>query len=254
MAAFATRDLDRPLGGRFVLSARPFETEMLGIPTSHLEIEGGDDGQVGAAISSALAEAAQNGTRLVTCRRPDSDSAILCALQAAGFHVIECLLTLECDLRHASGRIPDRVRIAQQTDADAVATIAAEAFHYDRFHADPMVPDDAADRLKGRWARNSVNGRADTVFVSEEAGRITGFNACLMRDDTAVIDLIGVANGAQRRGFGHDLVAASLEYYSGKAARMLVGTQSTNLASLALYEAANFRIKSSAFTLHAHLS
>jgi ribosomal protein S18 acetylase RimI-like enzyme len=151
----------------------------------------------------------------------------------------------------------DHLRLAQRADADAdadaVAAIAATAFRHDRFHADPLVPDAAADRFKEVWARNCVNGRADAVFVTEESGRINGFNACLLRGDTVAIDLIAVANGAQRRGLGRSLVDAALSYYFGKAARIIVGTQSANQPSLALYEAAGFRIKSSAFTLHAHL-
>jgi ribosomal protein S18 acetylase RimI-like enzyme len=238
---------------RVSLLPRPFETEMLGMPAAQLDIEGVDNGNLSPAISAALDQAARAGTRLVSCRRPDSDIPVIGALQDAGFRVIECLVTLQCELPHRIAKMPERVRLATRTDADAVAAIASSSFRHDRFHADPKVSDEAADRLKGAWARNAVNGRADAVFVTEDTGTLTGFNACLVRGDTAVIDLIGVANGAQRRGFGRDLVAASLAHYAGKAQRMIVGTQSANQASLALYEAAGFRVKSAAFTLHAHL-
>jgi ribosomal protein S18 acetylase RimI-like enzyme len=253
MAQPATQRREGQTSARVTVSARPFETEMLGIPVAHLDIEGVDGHELLPKISSALAEAARAGTRLVSCRRPDGDVTVLGALQAAGFRVIECLITLQCDLRRAVGKMPERVRLATWTDDNAVAAIASSSFRHDRFHADPQVSDEAADRLKGAWARNSVNGRADAVFVTEEGGRLTGFNACLLRGDEAVIDLIGVADVAQRRGFGRDLVAASLAHYAGKAQRMIVGTQSANHASLALYETAGFRIKSTAFTLHAHL-
>jgi ribosomal protein S18 acetylase RimI-like enzyme len=253
MAQPAKQQRKGQASARINISARPFETDMLGIPTAHLDIESVDHHDLLPEISSTLAEVARGGIRLVSCRCPDGNVSVLGALQAAGFRVIECLITLQCDLGQAVGGMPERVRLATRADTDAVAAIASASFRHDRFHADPRVSDEAADRLKGAWARNSVNGRADAVFVTEEEGRLTGFNACLLRGDEAVIDLIGVADGSQRRGFGRDLVAASLVHYAGKAQRMIVGTQSANHASLGLYDSAGFRIKSTAFTLHAHL-
>ena len=97
-------------------------------------------------------------------------------------------------------------------------------------------------------------GRADKVFVSRDAGRITGFNACLFRHGTAIIDLIGIAPGHQRKGLGRALMQAAMSHYSGKASSMLVGTQSRNHASLALYMSLGFRVHGSAFTLSKHLS
>jgi ribosomal protein S18 acetylase RimI-like enzyme len=99
-----------------------------------------------------------------------------------------------------------------------------------------------------------VLGRADTVFVTETAGEITGFNACMVCGGAAVIDLIGVAPGFQGRGLGRDLVNASRSHYAGRTSRMTVGTQTVNTASLALYLSCGFRIEASALTLHAHLS
>jgi ribosomal protein S18 acetylase RimI-like enzyme len=233
-----------------VATRRAFETEILGIATFGLEIEGHADA---AAIAKTLDAAKRAGARLLTCRRPETDRATIAALQACGFKVIECLLTLSRPLDINARSLPSGIRLSRKDDADGVATVGASIFRFDRFHMDPQVPKAAADRLKGAWARNSVEGRADAVFIAETDGRITGFNACLLRGDTAVIDLIGVRSGMQGRGIGRDLVAAALSHYAGRAARMIVGTQSANYASLALYHQAGFRIDNSAFTLHAHL-
>ena len=103
-------------------------------------------------------------------------------------------------------------------------------------------------------ARNSVLGRADRVFVTRDGDAITGFNACLRNGDDAVIDLIAVSRHYQGQGLGRALTVAAIAHYSGKSKRMNVGTQAGNVASLALYQSAGFRIMSSATTLHAHLS
>ena len=111
-----------------------------------------------------------------------------------------------------------------------------------------------ADRLKETWVRNSAAGRADAMLVAREDGRVVGFNACMRSGEAAVIDLIGVAPEAQGRGHGRALVEGALAHYAAAGAgEMTVGTQSKNVASLALYQACGFRVRSSQFTLHAHL-
>jgi dTDP-4-amino-4,6-dideoxy-D-galactose acyltransferase len=239
--------------GSATLVPCPFETEALNLATFRLDLAVEDDAPMSPLITAVLQAAKPAGARLVACRRPERDRHILSSLQACGFRTIECLLTLGRDLTGRAEPTSGRVRLAKREDAQRVAAIAAAAFRTDRFHADPMVPNDAADRLKSAWACNSVTGRADAVFVIEEGDQIIAFNACMLRGDTAVIDLIAVKPGLQGRGLGRDLVRASLVHYAGKAARMTVGTQSANYASLALYQASGFRVEGSALTLHAHL-
>lgn len=243
-------------GAVAVVADRAFETQLLGLPTRHVdEIRGLPPGSelpaplVGALLNALEAE----GARLVTCRRPESDRSTLAALQAGGFRVVECLLTLARSLNHGILSKPIGVALASAADADGCGAIGAAAFRYDRFHADCAIDERRASALKSAWARNSVLGRADAVFVTRSGGSVTGFNACLLRGDTAIIDLIGVAPQQQGKGLGRALVAAALAHYSGRARRMLVGTQSCNFGSLALYQGLGFRVESSALSLHAHL-
>ena len=246
---------DKGMGAVAVLGERAFESEMLAFPTRHLEeIRGTAHGEPSSAeIAGLLAALATAGVRLVTCRRPESDRAMLLALQAGGFRVIECLLTLARPLDGAVPAMPAGVSLAKPEDAEGCARVGGGAFRYDRFHADPTIDHGRADALKAAWAGNAVRGRADAVFVTRAGGAITGFSACLLRGDIAVIDLIGVAPAHQAQGLGRALTEAALAHYAGRAKRMLVGTQSCNYASLALYQRAGFRIESSALTLHAHL-
>ncbi len=246
---------ERGMGAVAVLAERGFESEILALPTRSLEeIRGAAPGEPSPAqIAHLLAALKGEGARLVTCRRPESDRAILLALQAGGFRVIECLLTLSRALDGAIPAMPSAVSLATSADANGCAAVGATAFRYDRFHADTAIERSRADALKAAWARNAARGRADAVFVTRAGGAVTGFNACLLRGDTAVIDLIGVAPAHQGRGLGRLLTDAALAHYAGRAKRVVVGTQSCNHASLSLYQRAGFRIESSALTLHAHL-
>ena len=231
---------------------RPFETEFLGRKTFHIDVIASSDSAAHAPfLSGTIERLFEEGCELLTSRRPEGEPTID-ALQAAGFREIERLVTLSRPLSKNSEPLPSGVEVAIPADAEGCAEVAAAAFTFDRFHADPAVNDAAASALKAQWARNAVGGRADRVFVTREGGTITGFNACLLRDDTAIIDLIGVAPSYQGRGLGRKLTAAAVAHYSGKATRITVGTQEHNAASLSLYRAAGFHPLSTAITLHLH--
>ena len=182
---------------------------------------------------------------LIACRVPAGDARGQ-VLAEAGFRPIERLVTFE--------RAIEGVRVAADlagaADAEDCAAIGATVFTHDRFHADPNIPDGVADEIKRRWVLNGVRGRADAPIVVRADGRIVGFNLCLRRGDVAVIDLIGVARAHQGKGLGRRLVEAALGHYAGSYAKMRVGTQDTNLASVALYERAGFNRVDTAETWH----
>ncbi|MGH7003310.1 MAG: GNAT family N-acetyltransferase [Alphaproteobacteria bacterium] len=251
----AVAECNGAVAGALSAIARPFESEALGRRTLHIDTVaawGGDD-VLPILAAGALDVLGTGGCQLVTCRRAEGERDVLAALQAGGFRVIECLLTLARPLTEDPTQAGADVALAGEADAEGCAAVGRSAFRYDRFHADPAIDNSAADALKALWARNAVRGRADAVFITKDKGAVTGFNACLRRGDTAVIDLIGVAPGHQGKGLGRALTAAALAHYRGKAARMTVGTQSCNVTSLGLYQSMGFRIEASALTLHAHL-
>ena len=249
------REQDGVSVGAAVVLDKPFESGILKRRVMQIDaIEAWErTNNLETLAVETLETLAKDGVDLVVCRRPESDRQTLAALQRAGMCVVECLMTLSHPLKDVPAAEAD-IAARDETDAAGCASVGARAFRFDRFHADPLVDDAAADALKGTWARNAVLGRADRVFVTRERDRITGFNACLLRDGNAIIDLIGVDPDFQGRGLGRRLVNAALAHYSGRAARLAVGTQSANHVSLALYQRAGFSVEHSALTLHAHLS
>jgi ribosomal protein S18 acetylase RimI-like enzyme len=198
-------------------------------------------------VSAAMAQK----VKLVTCRIPaDSDSAATQALVAAGFRLIERLVTF----RRPIAPIPEITRTvipAAPQDRDACVEIAVAALRQDRFHTDPKIDDQIADKIKAAWVSNNLAGRADTCLVARDgAGKAVGFNQLLRVGRDAVIDLIAVAPAAQQQGYGRAMVAAGLRAYSAQADTMRVGTQRSNRASLALYQSLGFALVREELTYH----
>jgi len=224
---------------------QPFEEALLGMLVWRVTVDGAarpDD--VAALAVSVRVE----GVGLAMCRLADGDPAIP-LFMAAGFRVVEVLLTHQAPLE-AAAEVPAGIRVASEADIAACRAIAAASFRFDRFHADPAIDDSAADAQKAQWIENAVRGRADTVLVAETDGAVSGFNACHLRGETAVIDLIAVHPEAQGRGIGHTLVAGAFAHYAGRARVLQVGTQEDNRASRRLYERFGFAPVTRQVTLH----
>jgi ribosomal protein S18 acetylase RimI-like enzyme len=233
------------------LDPQPFESALLPGPAFRLRLpDEAADHRPTPGLGGLAAWASETGVGLVTARVPAAAAGLQAALAGAGFRAIERLVTLERTLE-AGEAWPAGVRRGDPADAEPCAAIARTTFRHDRFHADPQIEPAVADALKARWVLNAFAGRADCCLVAGEPGQVTGFNLCLRTGDLAVIDLIAVAADAQGRGIGRSLVAASLAHYAAAgAARLRVGTQATNVASLALYRRAGFVPVAEAVTFH----
>jgi ribosomal protein S18 acetylase RimI-like enzyme len=200
--------------------------------------------------ADVAASAAAGGVRLVACRIPDDDETAALALQAAGFRPVERLVTLH---RPVDPVPPVEQTVVETTDADrdACIEIAIAALRQDRYHADPQIDDRIADAVKAAWVSNNIAGRASANLVARNShGRTVGFNQIVQHGREAVIDLIAVAPSGQRQGHGRALVAAGLRSVRGRADTMRVGTQATNLASLALYRSLGFAVLRTQRTYH----
>lgn len=205
---------------------------------------------------TSVADALPMAPAFVTAKVPAHRADDAVALQAIGFRVVDTALTFAAEVTEAAGGEPC-VRPAQRRDEAAVAAIAATVFRYSRFHLDPGISRETANRIKEAWARNYFAGaRGDGMVVAEaEDGAVVGFTQLLRGADGAVvIDLIAVAETATRRGFARAMIghAARHGLDGRRPARLLVGTQAANIASCRLYESLGFRLMSSTFVLHHH--
>jgi ribosomal protein S18 acetylase RimI-like enzyme len=224
-----------------------FEADVFGAPVWRLDIE--RDATLTSRDLLCLTEQARDdGVALIVARLP-VDDARADALSQAGFRQIERLLAFRRDIA-APAEPVGCVTLAGPKDAEECAEIARRSFTFDRFHADPQLPDAAADEIKARWARNGVNGRADAPLIVREDGSVAGFNLCMRKGADAVIDLIAVDAPWRSRGLGRKLIAGALAHYAGVAPTMWVSTQEGNVVSIALYRAAGFAFHGAALTWH----
>lgn len=213
------------------LVKQPFDSSILGGPVYRLEI----------AIESETPEIRNlvpADAILVSARLP---AAWQRPTEQSGFREIETLIQLERTLSEQDRQpAPSTIRLSDPSDAESCAAVAEAVFRSDRYHADPMVPEMVANRIKAAWARNEVSGRTDRTFIWEQEGQIAGFNGCLLQARVLTIDLIAVAEAFQGRGIGAALIKAAFSHYADLADRAVIATQDSNTGALALYRKLGF--------------
>jgi ribosomal protein S18 acetylase RimI-like enzyme len=207
-----------------------------------------------AYLTDASGDAPADDARSLTYAKVDvADTESVARLTARGFSVVDVNLTFV----HRGTR-PDSpstvlVEPARPEHGEALVDIAGRCFRFSRFHLDPFLPDELADRVKREWVRSYVAGtRGVELLAAVDEGRPVGFLAMLESGDARVIDLVGVAPDAQGRGAGRALVNAFVERHEGTGRELRVGTQAANAASVRLYEGAGFSLASAAYVLHLH--
>jgi ribosomal protein S18 acetylase RimI-like enzyme len=90
------------------------------------------------------------------------------------------------------------------------------------------------------------------MVVAERDGDVVGFLQLLRPDAaSAVIDLIGVDEGARGAGLGEAMIALGATLLPG-AATMTVHTQSANVRAVRFYERLGFSFTGATYCLHAH--
>jgi len=192
---------------------------------------------------------------------PSDRVDIVSALSAEGFSVVDVSVTFE---REGANESVDPapcgvvVRDAEARDEESVLDMAATCFRYSRFHLDPLIPNRVANLVKREWVRNYLLGkRGERLLLAEVDGRPAGF-LCVLSvggEDrkTGVIDLVGVGQAHQRKGVGKALLdffrASSFRRYQ----RLRVGTQAANIPSMGLYQSCDYRVRETAYVLHAHI-
>jgi ribosomal protein S18 acetylase RimI-like enzyme len=159
------------------------------------------------------------------------------------------MVTLGRTLEKIEFVLPDGIRISavEPGDIDQAENIAATAFLWGRFIADPMIPAGAAERVHRTWARNCCLGtHAKHVLVARKHNEVLGFIALKfqMAGDVEVgsIELIAISETSRGIGIGRALVQAGCNWLSGTVKYIVVRTELPNIPALRLYEALGFRV------------
>jgi len=136
---------------------------------------------------------------------------------------------------------------------EQILALAETGFSQDRFHKDPDMPFQIANKIKKEWIRSYLNNkRGESLLVSvSHDGRVRGFLAPMIKDSFAIIDLIAVHEDFRKQGIGEGLVRTFMTRYYNHKYR--VGTQLENIASIRMYEKCGFRMVSAKYVFHKHM-
>lgn len=219
-----------------------FESDIAGVPFVKLDMD------AVKSIDVLADELEHAGVYLALTRLDGGHLNLVPDLVAAGFEKVETLVTFYQPVRR--GVTDPEVTLASPADSESCVDLALHAFTYDRLHQDPRVPDGLADEIRAAWVRNNLEGRAAASLVIRKGNEIAGFNLCLKRDRTAIIDLIAIDPDYHRQGLGKRLIEAAFAHFGDTIDGIRVGTQLENSASIKLYQSTGFQEEKRQTTLH----
>lgn len=216
---------------------------------NHLGIWTDSPRQVEAACALAQAvrqEAFRRGAQTIHVWMPVDAILTIHALEAVGFRTMESQVYWLFDLNRQSLPLQSTnasFRPHKPVDVEALISLARRVYTPipDRFHADPLLPNDLCDDLYACWIRNSCNGdAADYISVIDVAGEVAGYGTLRYLDDQNGLCnmrlgqfILGAIDPDHRqRGLYDDLMCSLLAWLNDHQADIAyVGTQTNNVAT-----------------------
>ncbi len=254
--------------GLAFLSELVWDSQQLGFRTGRIEhlIAGGDYATQyeikDALLQYALQECAALGIEYLVARVNASDLSSAYLLAQREFIALDGILTFALDLREApldQGDSNFEVRLSTEKDIERIKEIAFSSYIYDRFHSDPLIPQEAADKLHAMWLENSCLGKAaDDVVVASKKGRVLGYVTCRINRQVerylglrvGTIVLVATAVEARRQGVARAASFGALRWFREQGVDIVeVGTQFRNIPASNLYQSCGFKLVAVSTTL-----
>lgn len=214
-------------------------------------------------VHQGLVWARTHGVQMLMARCHTTESAVLHALESAGFLLMDTFLRFSLDVGEADeggDAAEARVRPVRPSEAMEVGRLALRAFRGfgGHFHRDPRLSRPACDSLYQEWAANSCRERrlADAVLVSEDGGRLQGFISLQrLRGGVAEGLLFAVDPPARGRGIGRSLMRHAIAWCrEAKVQSLQMETHVDNFAAQAVWRRLRFDAYAAGHTLHLWLS
>jgi ribosomal protein S18 acetylase RimI-like enzyme len=212
-----------------------------------------------AQAAAALESLRGMGPGLVEAKLGTDQVATTAQLTGLGFTVIDINVQLDAPAAAIRGLATATmtgdvlIREAAPADRAQVERVARDNLVTSRYHLDPLINPDAASRFKAAWAGNFFEGRrGQRLLIAERSGSVGGFLQVLESHDAGIIDLIALDPLLRGCGAFDGLIRTWL-VHSRAIARVIVGTQVSNVRSLRSYGRIGFRVLATAFVLHHHL-
>lgn len=241
-----------------IAAATPFfsavDTARFGVRIGRVQLGGP------AALRPAIETSRLEQLRLLFIRCPTDQLALVHALEEAGARLMDTLLyyrrrlpkdDLPAELR------PNRIRVFREDDQPGVEAIARQSFagYQGHYHADPALDRARADEGYVEWALQCCRSRSaqSEVLVAEDSqGRPCGFFVVRLNTPQEGEGwLAAVSPAAEGRGLYWSLLVHAMRWCRERqAARIIVSTQLTNLATQKTYGRLGFDLQASYYTFH----
>jgi GNAT superfamily N-acetyltransferase len=199
-----------------------------------------------------------SGVEMLTLRVPTDKVALVQALEALKFKIMDCLVYYECLTEYLSEAKPSTLEIREATaeDTTAVAEIARLCFsdYSSHYHADARL-----DRVKASegyidWAQRCCVDRevASCVFLPIAGGAIAGFIALRQNSPTEGEGVLNAVHPSfSGAGIYGQLITRSKQWCRDNGMkRMVISTQIDNLKVQRTWSNRGFYLYKSYYTLH----
>ena len=241
------------------VSLLPWDTETFGFPVGTYETHAD---QLDPALQPDFVKlfhswTLRSGVLLCSCSIPFGNAFWKAFLIERGFRFVDLSLRASLNGLRSAPLPPSRrmLRKAEAKDWERVAEIAAGSFRHGRYHADPLFPQELANRRYRDWMKRALSGErpADHVFILEEAGSVAGFYHVTVEDGVADLRLAAVSPEWQRTTLGFDLYVSVLHLLKGCGVRRVVTSISaSNTGVLNVYSTLGFHFAEPAAIYHWH--
>lgn len=243
-----------------------WDSDIFGFKIGRIEdiLLGGGEDEGRRFLKRVVEGCRKAGYRHLICRVGLKDIRVLRALEGAGFNIADVQITLTTNGTPPKRKVAvskrTKIRKATKRDLAQLKIITKDAFTDTRVVLDPGYPRERVDRFYYEWVRNSVYNRRQTVFVAEDkkTDRLTGFVICDFKDasgtKTGMIDLIAVDKYRRNSGVGSSLVGFALNWFSGRADRVEVRTQASNVPAIKVFMKNGLNEFTTGIALHSGIS
>lgn len=234
-------------------SEAPWDSAIFGYPVlqiSRIEVRGPSAGSDFASFEAVREEM---GAGLVSCRLHHANLIESMLLEDHGFRFIEMLYMPELnDLTGNDESTGLGVRLARESDLQALLDIAGSAFRNERFHVDPRLDSALADQRYRNWVKSSYSHAAQRLYALHDGPRLVSFFVIeMLADGTCYWHLNAVAPDAQGMGYGRRAWRAMLhQAKEAGAKRIRTCIVARNHRVLNLYAKLGFRFPPPLMTFH----
>jgi ribosomal protein S18 acetylase RimI-like enzyme len=264
-AAMFHHRVENALTGLALVHLLPWDTGFFGFPCARINtlmVKGSNTDRFDIALDlldRVLDWSVSRHVCFLSIKIPGPDPLVCQALQARNFYLVDTGVRLTRHAQHIDFQaLPDGWSYRDQVACPAaVASVFKSLFYDGRFHNDPRVPLDQADRLWESAIRNQLSGEAGHVLLLLENNQPRGLTTLrtipageTCQKPVGSLSIVGLLEQCRGQGLGRRLLAETLLRYQYNYRFIVIETSTYNEPALRLYRSQGF--ESGLFTAGFH--